>query len=377
MNLREGRGPVIKVSQGTLGEDELGLVREAFGYGYFGMAHFVAELERGLAEYLGAPHVLTVNTGTAALHVALDSLAIGRGDEVIVPSLTFVGAFQAVSATGAVAVPCDVHLDTLLIDLDDVERRMTSRTRAIMPVHYAGNPCDLDRLHEIAKRAGVRVVEDAAHAFGSSYNGRKIGSFGDVVCFSFDSIKNMTCGEGGAVVCWDADLADMIRQKRAVGIDRGSSALRGQAYEVRIQGYRYHMSNINGAIGTAQLRKVETFIARRRAISRRYDAAFTDVSGLAVLPIDYSEVAPHIYVVRVGGGQRDALMEWLRDREIETGINYIPNHLQPYYRRDGVSLPNTERAYAEILTLPLHCALTDDDVDKVIEATVAFFQTKS
>ena len=366
---------MIKVSQGVLGEDELVLVRDAFAYGYFGMAQFVADLETALAGYLGAPYVLTVNTGTAALHLALDSLGVGPGDEVIVPSLTFVGAFQAISATGAVPVPCEVHPETLLIDLDDVERRITPRTRAVMPVHYAGNPCDLHRLHEIAARARLRVVEDAAHAFGSTYGGRKIGSFGDVVCFSFDSIKNMTCGEGGAVVCWDADLGDVMRQKRSVGIDRGSSAGRGLAYQVRRQGYRYHMSNINAAIGIAQLRKVEAFIARRREICRRYDAAFSDLAGVAVLPIDYGQVAPHIYVLRVAGGRRDALMAHLREHGVETGINYIPNHLQPYYR-SGVSLPATERAYAEILTLPLHCALSDADVDTVIDTAASFLKAR-
>lgn len=366
---------MIKVSQGVLGEEELELVRRAFAYGYFGMAHFVADLERDLAEYLNAPHVLTVNTGTAALHVALDALGIGPGDEVILPSLTFVGAFQAVSATGAVPVPCDVRLDTLLIDLDDVERRITQRTRAVVPVHYAGNPCDLDRLHAIAARRGLRVVEDAAHAFGSFYRSRKIGSFGDVVCFSFDSIKNMTCGEGGAVVCRDDHVAGIIRQKRTVGIDRGSSAGRGVSYEVRTQGYRYHMSNINAAIGLAQLRKVDSFIARRREICRRYDAAFTGLPGVATLPVDYEQVAPHIYVLRVGGGRRDAAMAHLRQRGIETGINYIPNHLQPLYRND-VSLPVSEQAYAEILTMPLHCALSNDDVERVIDTATAFFRPR-
>lgn len=369
-------GTMVKVSQGVLGDEELEFVRQAFAYGYFGMAHFVADLERDLAAYLGAPHVLTVNTGTAALHVALDALGIGAGDEVVIPSLTFVGAFQAISATGATPVPCDVRLDTLLIDLDDVEQRITPRTRAVVPVHYAGNPCDLDRLHEIAEGRGLRVVEDAAHAFGSFYKGRKIGSFGDVVCFSFDSIKNMTCGEGGAVVCRDGDLVEVIRQKRAVGIDRGSSAGRGLSYEVRTQGYRYHMSNINGAIGLVQLRKVDAFIARRREICRRYDAAFIGLPGVATLPVDYAQVAPHIYVLRIAGGRRDAAMAYLRRHGIETGINYIPNHLQPLYR-NGVSLPATERAHGEILTLPLHCALSNDDVERVIDAATAFFRLPS
>lgn len=372
---QEENNLVIKVSKGTLGAEELERVEQAMAYGYFGMSSLVAEFEQALRAYLGAEHVLAVNSGTSALHLALASLGLGPGDEVILPSLTFVGAFQAISATGATPIPCDVHSHTLLIDLADVERRITSRTRVIMPVHYAGNPCDLDGLHDLGRRKGIRVVEDAAHAFGSLYKGKKIGGFGDVACFSFDSIKNITCGEGGAIVCREDVLAKTIRTKRAVGIDRdvpGLAAKRGWAYEVHTQGYRYHMSTINAAIGLAQLRKLDTFAARRRQICERYDAAFSDLSGLTTLPIDYRTVTPHIYVVRVEGGRRDDLLAYLRDREIEGGINYIPNHLQPFYRTDGVALPNTERAFREILTLPLHCGLSDDDVARVIDAVTAF-----
>jgi perosamine synthetase len=321
---------------------------------------------------------MTTNTGTSALHLALDALGLGPGDEVIVPSLTFVGSFQAIAATGAAPVACDVVGDTLLLDLEDVRRRLTPRTRAVMPVHYAGNPCDMDALLALKERPRVRIVEDAAHALGSTHHGRKIGSFGDVTCFSFDSIKTITCGEGGAIVCRDAELADVIRQKRLLGMDRKSHAStswkeRSWVFEVRTNGFRYHMSNINAAIGLAQLRKVEGFIARRRQLCRTYDAALRD-TPLRLLRVDYDEVAPHVYVVRVPHGRRDAMMQFLKDRDIETGINYVPNHLHSFFRREGVTLPETERAFLEILTLPLHCGLTDADVQTVIGAVRQFFQ---
>ncbi len=365
---------MIKVSRGCLGEEELAEVKEAFDYGYFGLAAKVLEFEEKLKEYLGAKYVVATNTGTSALHLALDVLGIGGGDEVITPSLTFVGSFQAVSATGATPVSCEIYPATLLMDIDDVRRRITTRTKAIMPVHYAGNPCNMDALMRIGEEYNIRIVEDAAHALGSYYQGRKIGSFGDITCFSFDSIKNITCGEGGAIVCHDMELADRLRQKRLLGIDRKSHTSswkeRSWFYEVRTQGFRYHMSNINAAIGLAQLKKIDSFISRRREVCRRYDSAFKEIPAISCLQINYDEVAPHIYVIRVKDGRRDGLMAYLKNLDIETGIHYIPNHLHHFYANKAISLPETEKAYQEILTLPLHFGLSDDDVARVIQGVI-------
>lgn len=365
---------MIKVSQGCLGVEELEQVKEAFDYGYFGLAYKVVEFEEALKKYLGANYVIATSTGTAALHLAVDGLGIGKGDEVIVPSLTFVGSFQAISATGATPVPCDISPDTLLADTEDIKRCITPRTRAIMPVHYASNPCDMEALMDIAAKSKIRIIEDAAHALGSFYLGKKIGGFGDVTCFSFDSIKNITCGEGGAVVTSDSNLAELIRQKRLVGMDRPSQASlekdRASFFEVRTQGYRYHMSNINAAIGLAQLRKIDRFIARRKEICRRYDEAFKGNPLIQCLNINYDNVAPHIYVIRVKNGRRDYLVDYLKGRDIETGINYIPNHLHSFYHKYRRDLPQTEKAYQEILTLPLHYRLSDDDVSQVISGVI-------
>lgn len=373
---------MIKVSRGCLGEGELAAIREVFDGGYFGLGSQVLEFEAALKNYLGAEHVVATSSGTSALHLALDGLGIREGDEVIVPSLTFVASFQAIRATGAVPVPCDVSPDTLLIDGSDAERRITSKTKAIMPVHYAGNPADLDALLKLKQRYGLRIVEDAAHAFGSTYKGRKIGSFGDIACFSFDSIKNITCGEGGAVVCREEGLAEVIRQKRLLGMNRKPAATtlvteKRWQFGVATQGFRYHMSNINAAIGLTQLKKADSFIARRREICRQYEQALQDLPGLERLRIDYCQAAPHIYVIRVRDGKRDALMQFLKDRDIETGINYVPNHLHEYFASNGLRLPETERAYREILTLPLHCALSDGDVEYVIGCVREFFEQRS
>jgi perosamine synthetase len=363
---------MIKVSQGVMGKEELAEVKEAFDYGYFGMAYKVIEFEEALKKYLGAKYVIAVSNCTSALHLAVDALDIGKGDEVILPSLTFVGAFQAITATGATPVPVDIYPGTLLIDVEDVKRKITPRTKAVMPVHYTGNPCNLDALAKIAAGHKLRIIEDAAHAFGSYYKGRKIGSFGDVICFSFDSIKNITCGEGGAVICQEPGLADILRQKRMCGIKRPTSTSatwkeRAPIFEVNMQGYRYHMSNINAAIGLAQLKKINSFIARRQEICRKYDRAFKSIPQISCLTINYDNIAPHIYVIRVMNGLRDKLMEYLKGLDIETGINYMPNHLHKFFARKKASLPETEKAYSEILTIPLHCGLSDDDVNKVIQ----------
>lgn len=369
---------LIKVSRGSLGEEELAAVREAFAYGYFGHAAKVEEFERALAEYLGAEQVVATNTGTSALHLALSCLNLGEGDEVLVPSLTFVASFQAIKATGAIPVACDVNPDTLSLDVADAEARITTRTKAVMPVHYAGAAADLPSVQALAARYQLRLVEDAAHAFGATFQGRKIGTFGDATCFSFDSIKNLTCGEGGAIATANAALADELRRRRILGIDRspppdGQERPSGVTFTVSTPGFRYHLSNINAAIGLEQLKKVDRFIARRREICRQYDHAFSGLPGLIPLPVDYAEAAPHIYVVRVMNGRRDALATHLRRDGIETGINYVPNHLHPYFRREARPLPATEQAFREILTLPLHVELSPGDVVDVIGSVRSFF----
>ena len=363
---------MIKVSQGCLGEEELQAVKEAFAYGYFGHAYKVEQFEQELQAYLGNGQVVAVNTGTSALHLALDALGIGAGDEVIVPSLTFVASFQAISMVGATPVACEVSPDTLLMDMQDVLTLITDRTKAIIPVHYAGNPCDMEQLLRLKESRGIRIIEDAAHALGSLYNGRKVGSFGDICCFSFDSIKNITCGEGGAIVCQEKALADKIRIKRTLGIERQLGTERW-LYEVSEQGYRYHMSNINAAIGLEQLKKIDTFINRRREICIYYEKAFKNIAGIKMLAVNYQEVAPHIFVIRVLNERRNDLIEYLRRCDIETGLNYIPNHLHPLYQQRDKAFPVSEQLYKEIITLPLHCRLSDQDVDFVIESVKEFF----
>jgi len=373
---------MIRYARACTDEREVQALREALERGYYGHAEKVVAFEEAIQQYLGesSRQVVCVNNGTDALHLALEIAGVGPGDEVLVPSLTFVSCYQAIAATGATPVSCDVHPDTLLLNVADAEARITSRTRAIMPVHYCGAPCDMDALMALRERYGARIIEDAAHAFGSHCQDRLIGSLGDITCFSFDSIKTLTCGEGGAIVFSSADEAAQARRRRNLGIDRQTSRRTQEAreweFDVAEPGYRYHMSNLNAAVGLVQLEKFEGFLAWRRQVCHRYDKAFRSIRGFRLLPYDYDSIAPFMYVVRVRDGQRDALWSYLRERGVETAVCYMPNHYHLQFKGEPGDLPAVEEAYEEILSLPLHACLTNDEVEYVIQQVYSFFQER-
>jgi perosamine synthetase len=306
----------------------------------------------------------------------MDGFGIKAGDEVIVPSLTFCATIQAITALGAIPVFCEVHEEDLNINIADVKKRITKKTKAIICVHYCGNACDMDSLLQIGKEHNLLIVEDAAHAFGSSYKGKKIGSFGDVTCFSFDPIKNLTTGEGGAVVLSNNDVAEEIRRKRILGIDKDTwhryRNERSWFYEVTTQGYRYHMSNINAAIGLAQMKKFDSFVKKKKAIVKKYDDAFKNLKGLRLLELNLEETAPFTYITRVLDGKRDIAMEFLKTKGVGTGVHYIANHIQPFFSKYSTPLPVTDKLWKEILTLPLYFDMSDADVDLVIQSVKEF-----
>ena len=367
---------MIAVSSPLIGQEELDAIKPVFESGWLGLGSNTYAFEKEISKLLGAKNVIAVNTGTSALHLALDAFGIGPGDEVIVPSLTYAASIQPIINLGATPIFCEVHEQDLLIDLNDVESRITSKTKAVMPIHYCGNPCDMDRLIDMSKKYHFKIIEDAAHAFGSSYNGSKIGSFGDATCFSFDPIKVITCGEGGAVVLQDNEIAEEIRKKRILGINKDTwhryKNERNWFYEVTTTGYRYHMSNINAAIGLIQISKLDQFIERRRWICEQYDNAFKGLVHIHPLKINYDDVSPFMYIVRVPGKQIE-FMDFLGERGIGTGVHYIANHIQPLFRKySSKELSLTSKLWNEIVTLPLHCRLSDDDIQKVIENVLEF-----
>ena len=361
---------MIKSSRGCCGAEELAEVKEAFEYGYFGLAYKTNEFEQELAKYLETNrYVISTSTGTNSLHLALDTIGICPGDEVIMPSFTFVATAQAVAMCGGIPVFCEVDPVTFLIDIDDMKKKITDKTKAIIPVHYAGRPCDMDELMKIKEETGIRIIEDAAHAFGTYYKGKKIGSFGDITCFSFDSIKVMTCGEGGAIFTDDEAFCDLSKQKRLLGIDRKTMHVkdwkkRSWVYDVPTLGYRYHMSNINAAIGLAQIKKVDKFIKRRRELCHLYDSELKGVTGIQIMPDEYDTITPFMYVIRVKNGRRNALKDYLMEYDIESGISYIPCHHFMLFK-GSEKLPVTDDIYEEVLCLPMHYELSNEDIKEV------------
>ncbi|MCB2224383.1 MAG: DegT/DnrJ/EryC1/StrS family aminotransferase [Actinobacteria bacterium] len=365
---------MIPISRPVTGSEEIAAMSKVFDSAWLGLGAVTYEFENTVAEYLGARNVIAVNTGTSALHLALSAIGIGPGDEVIVPSLTFAATIQPIISLGATPVFVESRDEDLFIDPDHVRRAITPRTKAVMPVLYCGNPGGIDDVYALAAEHGIRVVEDAAHAFGSQHaDGTMVGGKGDLVCFSFDPIKNITTGEGGAVALEDDGLAEELRRQRMLGIDKDTwnryKNTRSYLYQVISPGYRYHMPNYAAAVGLEQMKRLPGFIARRREIARRYDAAFADLPGIVTMDIDYDRVAPHIYIIRVAADERDGFMMFLKDRDVGTGLHYIANHVQPMFAPYVTeALPRVDRLWQEIVTIPLHCAMSDDDVETVISA---------
>jgi dTDP-4-amino-4,6-dideoxygalactose transaminase len=375
---------VMRLSRSIVGREEAEAVsRVLLEDGYLGMGAEVQRFEEDIATFIGVParDIACVNSGTAALHLAV-AAALEPGDEVLVQSLTFLSSFQAISAAGAVPVACEVLPNSVTIDLTDAAKRVTKKTRAIMPVHYASYPGDLDAVYAFAKERKLRVIEDAAHAFGGTYKKKMIGSFGDIRCFSFDGIKNITSGEGGAVITSDPVVATRVSDARLLGVEKDTdkrfAGERSWEFDVSRQGYRYHMSNLFAAVGRVQLQRLpREFAPKRIALARRYRERLTGMAGIALFETDLGPVIPHIQPIRVLDGRRDALRSALEAQQIQTGIHYKPNHLLTMYGGGRVSLPVTERLYEELLTLPLHPGLETSDVDRVCDAVSASLHARS
>jgi len=368
---------MIPVSRPSVEGEELSAVKEVFDSGWLGMGSKTEEFEKKIKAIIGCKHALAVNTGTSALHIALDSFGISSGDEVIVPSITYAASIQAIISTGADPVFCESNESDLLIDCNDVKSKITNKTKAIMPVHYCGQACDMDTLLQIADDNNLVVIEDAAHAFGSSYKGKKIGSFGHATCFSFDPIKVITSGEGGAVVVQDSKIAEIIERKRILGIDSETlhryKNKRNWFYNVTAKGYRYHMPNFCAAIGLAQLNRSSEIFNKRRSICQSYDSAFKSLSRISPLSVNYSETVPFMYVIKLKIGLREIFMDFLKQNGVGTGVHYIPNHQHPYFQKYVKDdLPLSDQIGEQIVTLPLFYGMTDAEVRQVISSVVDF-----
>lgn len=370
----------IPVFAPHIGVDTLKHLTDAFDVGWLGMGATTKDFEERIAAYLQLDdrYVCATNTGTSALHIALLAAGVGRGDEVIVPSFNYVADHQAIRYTGADPVFCDIRDDNLGIDCEKARTLITRRTKALIPLHFSGIPCDRSGVYALAAEYGLRVIEDACHAFGTTVEDKRIGSDGDIACFSFDPVKIITSIDGGCVVVNTREELERLHHLRLLGVDKDTTEryknARAWEYDVVSEGFRYHLTNIMASVGVSQIKRVNEFILTRQQVCAQYSDAFSGVPGLRVLRRDYSDVSPFIYSVRVLGDRRAALIEHLKQQGIASGIHFLPVHHHTHFansRRGNLSV--TEKVSAEVLTLPLHSNMKPQFVERVIEGVLSFF----
>jgi perosamine synthetase len=377
-------GGFIPVAFPDLSEAEIDAVTAVLRSGWITTGPRVKELEARLAEAAGAAHCVALSSCTAALHLALEAMGVRAGDEVIVPTLTFAATAEVVRYLGATPVLVDVRPSDHNVDPAAVERAIGARTRAVVPVHFAGVPADMDEIGAVARERGIAVVADAAHAFPCEYRGRSVGALADVTCFSFYATKTMTTGEGGAAVTGARDRAERMRIMSLHGISRDAWKRYGADghwyYEILAPGFKYNLTDIAAAMGIVQLARARQMLARRAAIAARYDEAFGALAALERLrcPPDRTN-AHHLYVVKLVPGalriDRDAFITALRQRDVGASVHFIPLHVHPYYRETfgyrPESLPVAYDVYSRSISLPLYSAMTDAQVERVVETVAA------
>ena len=375
--------PFIPFARPDIGDAETEAVVRAMRSGWVTTGPETKAFEQEFADYLGGGvHAVAVNSATAGLHLALEAIGIGPGDEVIAPTLTFTATVEVARYLGADAVLVDVDPVTLNIDPDRIEAAITPRTKAILPVHYGGLACDMDAIFAIARRHGLQVVEDAAHALPTTFGGQLVGQLDSAASvFSFYANPTMTTGEGGMAVTRDAALAARMRVMRLHGIsrdafDRFTSTTPAWYYEIVAPGFKYNMTDMAAALGRVQLQRLPGFVARRQALAARY---LRELSGLPlILPVDAPSGdthAWHLFVLRLSDEarvSRDDVIQRLSDAGIGTSVHYVPLHRQPYWRdRYGLmpeQFPVADLAYQRTFSIPLFTAMSDDDQSRVIDA---------
>jgi dTDP-4-amino-4,6-dideoxygalactose transaminase len=362
-------------------EDEIRSVVETLRSGWLTTGMKVKRFEEDFARYLGSSHAIAVNSCTAALHLALEAVGIEEGDEVIVPTMTFTASAEVVLYLKAKPVLVDCLGDTFNIDPDCIERAITAKTKAIIPVHFGGQPCDMDSILDLARRHKLYVIEDAAHALPAKYRGRTVGAIGDITCFSFYATKTITTGEGGMATTQNPEWASQMRMMSLHGISHDAwkrYAKEGSwYYEVLRPGFKYNLTDIGAAIGIEQLKKCDAFGAARKHIATTYSEAFADLPEIQT-PLCEPELqhAWHLYVIQLHPERlkinRDQFIEALKEYGIGTSVHFIPLHLHPYYRDTFGYAPNdfptANEIYQRIISLPIYPKMTEANIDHVIDA---------
>ncbi|MFK3789225.1 MULTISPECIES: UDP-4-amino-4-deoxy-L-arabinose aminotransferase [Pseudomonas] len=368
----------LPFSRPSIGDEEVAAVEQVLRSGWITTGPKNQELEQLFAERVGARHAVALSSATGAMHITLLALGIGPGDEVITPSQTWVSTANMICLLGATPVFVDVDPDTLMSDAATIEAAITPRTKAIIPVHYAGAAFDLDPLYALADKHGIAVIEDAAHAAGTTYRGREIGARGTAI-FSFHAIKNMTCAEGAMFVSDDEALANRVRMLKfhGLGVDAYDRLTHGRKPQAQViePGFKYNLADMNAAIALVQLQRLDQINARREVLAKAY---LERLAGLPVQPLHLPQYPQqhswHLFILRIDaercGLDREAFMKGLQEQNIGTGIHFIATHMHTYYRQrfPDVHLPHTEWNSARLCSIPLFPDMTLDDVERVAGA---------
>lgn len=372
----------IPYGRQSIDDKDIEAVIEVLKSDYVTTGPKVGEFEKKVADYCGAKYAVAIANGTAALHAACMAAGIGEGDEVITTPITFVASSNCALYCGATPVFADIDARTYNIDPDDIERKITDRTKAIVAVHFTGQPCDMDRIHDIAKKNNLKVIEDAAHALGADYKGRKIGSISDMTTFSFHPVKHITTGEGGMILTNNEELYKKLLLARGHGITRDENEMTqsdGAWYYQQIDiGYNYRITDIQCALGISQMDKLDTFVEKRRCIVDKYNKAFEKCKDIVTpYQLEGCNNSYHLYVVKVP--ERKNVFNKMRAAGIGVNVHYIPVYTQPYYRRHGykgVTCPNAEDYYEHCISLPIYPDLTKEEQEYVIEQLISAVRDK-
>lgn len=361
-------------------DDEIEEVVDSLKSGWLGTGPKVHQFEQMFKDYKEVKHALAVNSCTAALHLAMLAIGIGSGDEVIVPTMTFAATANSVIHTGATPVLADCQIDTMNIDPVDIERKITSKTKAIIPVHFAGRPCDMDTIMDIARRYNLKVIEDCAHAIETEYKGKKAGTIGDIGCFSFYVTKNIVTGEGGMCITDNEEYANKIKIMALHGLSKDAWKRFGDEgykhYQVVYAGFKYNMMDIQAAIGIHQLPRVDRYWERRQDIWQEYNEAFKDLNiTLPKPPEQNTRHAYHLYTLLIDqekkGICRDEFMNEMTKNNIGVGVHYIALHLHPFYQEkfqyERGDFPNAEQISDRTVSIPLSPKLNNENIDQVIQ----------
>lgn len=370
----------IPYGRQSINEQDIEAVVNVLKSDYLTTGPKIAEFERKVADYTGAKYAVAIANGTAALHAACYAAGIGEGDEVITTPITFAASSNCVLYCGGTPVFADINPETYNISSVDIERKITSKTKAIIAVHFTGQPCEMDQIHEIADKHNLIVIEDGAHALGAVYEGKRVGTLSDMTTFSFHPVKHITTGEGGMILTDNPKLYERLKLFRTHGITREENLLTKNDgpwyYEQRDLGFNYRITDIQCALGTSQMDRLPGFLEKRKKIAEQYNEAF---AGNNQIQLPYQKEgcdnAWHLYVIRVKNGNRKEVFEKLRAAGIGVNVHYIPVYQHPYYRSHGyaqVVCPNAEEYYKECISLPMYPDLKEEEQEYVIKKVLEY-----